>query len=78
MDNKVAWNDAFRTYVHQLDQVKSVVWLGDLNVCHDSKDIRNDKSNWNKSAGWTEAEVTGYKEQLADKFVDAWKELVSI
>ncbi|TIA85064.1 hypothetical protein E3P99_04082 [Wallemia hederae] len=75
MDDKVAWNEAFKTYLHQLDAKKSVVWLGDLNVCHDSNDIRNDKSNWNKSAGWTETEVNGYKEQLSDKFVDAWKVL---
>ncbi|TIB29682.1 hypothetical protein E3P81_02847 [Wallemia ichthyophaga] len=75
MDDKVAWNSAFKTYLHDLNEKKSVVWLGDLNVCHDSKDIRNDKSNWNKSAGWTETEVNGYKEQLSDKFVDAWKEL---
>ena len=77
MDDKVAWNEAFKTYLHQLDAKKSVVWLGDLNVCHDSNDIRNDKSNWNKSAGWTETEVNGYKDQLSDKFVDAWKVLVS-
>lgn len=37
IDDKNIWNDAFYTYIHQLDSKKPIVWIGDINVCHDSK-----------------------------------------
>ena len=74
LEDKKVWNEAFKEYLHNLN--KNTVWLGDLNVCHDNKDLRNDKSNWNKTPGWTEAEVNQFKEQLSDKFIDVWREHV--
>ncbi|TIB74294.1 hypothetical protein E3Q23_02713 [Wallemia mellicola] len=72
LEDKKVWNEAFKEYLHNLG--KNTIWLGDLNVCHDNKDLRNDKSNWNKTPGWTEAEVSQFKEQLSDKFIDVWRE----
>jgi len=52
-----------------------VIWIGDLNVVPTELDIRNWKTNYNKSAGVTDTEINGFKSQLADgKFVDVWRD----
>ncbi|KAF8343897.1 Endonuclease/exonuclease/phosphatase [Cantharellus anzutake] len=57
---KNAWNTAFQTYIHNLDRTKPVIWAGDLNVAPTSKDLKNDKSNWNKTAGYTSDECSAF------------------
>ncbi|KAF9520470.1 hypothetical protein BS47DRAFT_634127 [Hydnum rufescens UP504] len=85
LDVKVAWNSAFEAYIRELDTTKPVIWLGDLNVAPTSKDLKNDKTNWNKTAGYTEAECTAFARTLAKssrgegnegpQFLDIWREL---
>ncbi|CAE6414341.1 unnamed protein product [Rhizoctonia solani] len=65
MDRKVAWQVAFEAHLRKLDAVKPVIWTGDLNVAPTGKDLRNDKSNWNKTAGYTEQETSAFKRVLA-------------
>ncbi|KDN51681.1 hypothetical protein RSAG8_00228, partial [Rhizoctonia solani AG-8 WAC10335] len=65
MDRKVAWQVAFEAHLRKLDAVKPVIWTGDLNVAPTAKDIKNDKSNWNKTAGYTEKETSAFKRILA-------------
>ncbi|KAF8682134.1 DNA-(apurinic or apyrimidinic site) lyase [Rhizoctonia solani] len=65
MDRKVAWQVAFEAHLRKLDTVKPVIWAGDLNVAPTAKDLRNDKSNWNKTAGYTEQETSAFKRVLA-------------
>ncbi|KAH7340862.1 Endonuclease/exonuclease/phosphatase [Rhizoctonia solani] len=61
MDRKVAWQVAFEAHLRKLDAIKPVIWTGDLNVAPTAKDLRNDKSNWNKTAGYTEQETSAFK-----------------
>ncbi|KAM0753627.1 hypothetical protein T439DRAFT_322519 [Meredithblackwellia eburnea MCA 4105] len=82
MDKKEAWNAAFEVYLRQLDSKKPVVWTGDLNVVPTEKDIRNWSTNYNKSPGCTEKEITAYMAQLHpapdsghQKLVDVWRHL---
>jgi AP endonuclease-1 len=50
---------------------------------HHSEDLANPKTNFNKTAGYTEAEITAFKNILdppesspdANKFVDVWRRL---
>ncbi|CCO28004.1 hypothetical protein BN14_01995 [Rhizoctonia solani AG-1 IB] len=65
MDRKVAWQVAFEAHLRNLDAIKPVIWAGDLNVAPTAKDLRNDKSNWNKTAGYTEQETSAFKRALA-------------
>ncbi|KAG8713109.1 hypothetical protein FRC11_013262, partial [Ceratobasidium sp. 423] len=65
MDRKVAWQVAFEAHLRKLDAIKPVIWAGDLNVAPTAKDLRNDKSNWNKTAGYTEQETSAFKRVLA-------------
>ncbi|KAK0210872.1 Endonuclease/exonuclease/phosphatase [Desarmillaria ectypa] len=81
---KNEWNVHFTRYIRDLDKKKPVIWTGDLNVAPTEIDLCNAKRNWNKTAGYTEAETTAYKEILSPpegssdaehKFVDVWRKL---
>ncbi|GAA5903786.1 exodeoxyribonuclease III [Sporobolomyces salmoneus] len=77
LPEKAAWNKSFETYLHSLDARKPVIWIGDFNVVPTELDIRNWKTNYNKSAGVTDTEINGFKSQLAGGqggFVDVWRE----
>ncbi|KAJ7343288.1 Endonuclease/exonuclease/phosphatase [Mycena albidolilacea] len=84
LDQKKEWNLHFETYLRDLDKRKPVIWTGDLNVAPTEIDLANAKKNWNKTAGYTEAETTAFKNILdpppesapdANKFVDVWRRL---
>ncbi|GAA5851294.1 hypothetical protein JCM9279_001095 [Rhodotorula babjevae] len=80
--DKERWNRAFETYLRSLDAKKPVVWAGDLNVVASGPiDIRNWKTNHNKSAGVTDVEIEGFRRQLNPdegsghaRLVDVWRE----
>ena len=48
---RMQWEDAFRSYLIELDQKKPVILCGDLNVAHEEIDLKNPKTN-HKNAGW--------------------------
>jgi len=83
LDAKKEWNVHFEKYIRDLDKKKPVIWTGDLNVAPTEMDLANAKKNWNKTAGYTEAETTSFKNILdppdevegAHKFVDVWRRL---
>ncbi len=80
MAQKEAWNAAFETYLRQLDATKPVIWTGDVNVVPTEADVRNWKTNYNKSPGCTQTEIDGFNSQLNPaedsghkKLVDVWR-----
>lgn len=84
MDLKEAWNASFEKHVRALETKgkKPIVWTGDLNCVPTDKDIRNWKTNYNKSAGCTQIEIDGLMRQMNppegsghERLVDAWREL---
>lgn len=82
MPRKQAWNAAFEAYVRELDAKKPVVWVGDFNVVLTDSDIRNWKTNYEKSAGCTSIEIDGFNSQLNPpdgsghaKLIDTWRVL---
>ncbi|KAG6814533.1 hypothetical protein H0H92_000059 [Tricholoma furcatifolium] len=80
LDVKNEWNVHFDAYLRDLDKKKPVIWTGDLNVAPTEMDLRNAKSNWNKTPGYTEAETTAFRNILdsaesSQKFVDVWRQL---
>ncbi len=71
---RMEWEDAFREYVHTLDQKKPVVICGDLNVAHNEIDLKNPKTN-RKSAGFTDEERGKMTELLESGFTDSFRYL---
>ena len=60
-------------YIKNLDQKKPVAFCGDLNVAHTENDIKNAKSNYNKSPGYTQTEIDGLTAFINAGFVDSWR-----
>ena len=72
LDYRMAWEDAFRSYVGKLKKIKAVIICGDLNVAHHEIDLKNPESN-RKSAGFSDAERAKMTELLNSGFVDIFR-----
>ena len=75
LDYKQQWNIDFQNYVVELDRHKPVIIAGDLNVAHQPIDLKNPKSNYNKTAGYTEVEIQGFSQLLQAGFIDTFRYL---
>jgi len=67
------WDPAFLTYLRALDQLKPVIFCGDLNVAHTELDLANPKTN-RRNAGFTDEERGNFSTLLASGFVDTFRE----
>jgi len=74
LDFRMAWEDAFRTYLMSLDRRKPVIVCGDLNVAHNEIDLKNPKSN-RGNAGFSDEERGKFTELLAAGFTDTFRHL---
>lgn len=74
LDHRMAWEDAFRTYLKTLDEKKPVIVCGDLNVAHQEIDLKNPKSN-RGNAGFSDEERGKFSELLASGFTDTFRYL---
>ncbi|TVX94084.1 exodeoxyribonuclease III [Paenibacillus agilis] len=54
LEERLVWEDRFRSYLQQLDAIKPVIVCGDLNVAHQEIDLKNAKSNHGNSGFTTE------------------------
>ena len=72
LDYRLVWDDAFRSFVQELKQVKPVIICGDLNVAHQEIDLKNPKSN-RKNAGFTDEERGKFSELLEAGFIDTFR-----
>lgn len=68
------WDVDFLFYIKQLEKKKLVVVAGDLNVAHTTIDLANSKENYNKTAGYTQVEIDGFKKLLRAGFMDTFRE----
>jgi len=70
------WDEAFLSYIQELDARKPVVVTGDLNVAHNAIDLARPDANYNKTPGYTQDEIDGMsalleRAQLRDTWRDA-------
>lgn len=71
---RMTWDDAFRTYLCNLNQVKPVIACGDLNVAHLDIDLKNPKTN-RRNAGFTDEERGKFQQLLNAGFTDSFRHL---
>lgn len=74
LDYRMAWEDAMRAYLKDLDGQKSVILCGDLNVAHEEIDLKNPKTN-RFSAGFSDEERAKFSALLAEGFSDTFRTL---
>ena len=74
LDYRMKWEDEVRSYLKRLDDIKPVIYCGDLNVAHEEIDIKNPKTN-HFSAGFTDQEREKMTELLNSGFIDTYRYL---
>ena len=74
IDYRMSWEDAFRSYLQQLNAKKPVIVCGDMNVAHNEIDLKNPKSNAG-NAGFSDQERGKMTELLASGFTDSFRYL---
>jgi exodeoxyribonuclease-3 len=67
------WDAAFLAYLEDLQKAKPVVACGDFNVAHKPIDLARPKPNYNKSAGYMQAEIDGMDNIVAANFSDTYR-----
>ena len=74
IDYRMLWEDDFRAYLCELDQVKPVILCGDLNVAHQEIDLKNPGPN-RGNAGFSDQERGKMTELLGAGFIDSFRHL---
>lgn len=69
---RMVWEDAFLSYIKELEKTKPVIYCGDLNVAHREIDLKNPSSN-HHNAGFTDEERGKMTTVLSSGFVDTWR-----
>ena len=67
------WDHDMLAYLQKLETKKPVIWCGDLNVAHKPIDLKNDKANYNKTAGYTQQEIDGMDNYHKSGFIDSFR-----
>ena len=73
LDYRQQWDQDFLNYLKHLEQTKPVIVTGDFNVAHQPIDLKNPKSNYNKTAGYTQIEIDGMNALIGSGFVDTFR-----
>lgn len=73
LDYRQQWDLDFLNYLKHLEQTKPVIVTGDFNVAHQPIDLKNPKSNYNKTAGYTQIEIDGMNALIDSGFVDTFR-----
>ncbi|MGE7666294.1 exodeoxyribonuclease III [Ureibacillus composti] len=72
LPKRLQWEEDLLVYLKQLDEVKPVIYCGDLNVAHMEVDLKNAKSNMGNS-GFTLEERGKMSDLLASGFTDSFR-----
>lgn len=74
LDLRSDWDNHFLKFLKSLEKKKPVVLCGDLNVAHKEIDLANPKTNYNKTAGYTQIEIDGFQRYADNGFIDTFRE----
>lgn len=73
LDYRQSWDQEFHDYLKKLETRKPVILCGDLNVAHQDIDLARPKPNYNKSAGYMQAEIDGIQRYFDSGFIDTFR-----
>lgn len=72
LQERITWDQAFLTFLHNLDQIKPVILCGDLNAAYNSADLLGQTQGMHVP-GYTREERNGLVNILSSGFVDAYR-----
>ncbi len=67
------WDKDLLNHMLELEKSKPVIVCGDMNVAHQPIDLKNPKSNFNKTPGYTEQEIEGMDNFLKSVYTDSFR-----
>lgn len=73
LEYRKQWDIDFLAYLKSLEKTKPVIIAGDFNVAHKPIDLKNDKVNYNKTAGYTQIEIDGMDNFIKAGFIDSFR-----
>lgn len=73
LDYRQQWDKEFLNYLKRLESVKPVIVCGDFNVAHQAIDLARPKQNYNKAAGYMQAEIDGMDAFSSHGFIDTFR-----
>lgn len=73
LEYRAQWDTDFLAFLKKLEESKPVIACGDFNVAHQAIDLKNDKANYNKTAGYTQTEIDGMTRFLENGFTDVFR-----
>lgn len=72
LDYRMHWEDDFLIFIKELEQIKPVIYCGDLNVAHKEIDLKNPKTN-RRNAGFTDEERGKFDNVVNSGLVDTFR-----
>jgi len=75
LDYRQTWDAAFLNYLKNLEKSKPVLVCGDFNVAHQAIDLARPKENYNKAAGYMQAEIDGMNAFVGAGLLDSFRAL---
>ena len=72
LEYRMRWEDDFLSYMKNLEQMKPVIYCGDLNVAHKEIDLKNPKTN-RRNAGFTDEEREKFDNVVSSGLVDTFR-----
>ncbi len=73
LDYREKWDNAIIEYLKSLKAKKPLIFTGDLNVAHEPIDLARPEANYDKTAGYTQKEIDGFKKVLSLDLVDTYR-----
>ncbi len=73
LEYRKKWDADFLNYLIELQKTKPIFVCGDLNAAHKGIDLKNDKANYNKNAGYTQTEIDGINNLVENGLVDTFR-----
>ena len=72
LEYRMRWEDDFLSYMKNLEQMKPVIYCGDLNVAHKEIDLKNPKTN-RRNAGFTDEERGKFDNVVSSGLIDTFR-----
>lgn len=72
LDYRMKWEEDFLSYLRRLEEIKPVIFCGDLNVAHEEIDLKNPKTN-HMNAGFTDQEREKFTAMTEAGFIDTFR-----
>ena len=72
LEYRMRWEDDFLSYMKNLEQMKPVIYCGDLNVAHKEIYLKNPKTN-RRNAGFTDEEREKFDNVVSSGLVDTFR-----